>query len=125
MSLFRCWSTRNLLDLYADGRLTEGAAARIAAHLKACETCRLEAEAHRALPAEFAEKVEVPAGLAEAILKKVEAGESAAPRLEMPRLEPAQALAALYLAVVVGGHALPGTPSQAFAQDPVKTEALR
>lgn len=126
MSLLRCWSVRNVLDLYVDGRLTERAAARVAAHLEECANCRAEADALKPVSADLAEKVEVPEGLAEAILEKLGTEERPAPApalRELISLEPAQALALVYLTALIGGHALPGVPSQAYAQEQVETEA--
>lgn len=127
MSWLRCWSVRNVLDLYVDGRLTEAAAARVASHLKTCSACRAEEAELRPVPA--GKKLQAPEGLAESILEKLAEGsapkEPAPPLWEGLRLSPAQAAALVYIAVLAGGHALPGVYSQAHAAAPAKTEAPR
>ena len=107
-----CWSSRNVLDLYVDGRLAPRAAGRVEAHLAACAACRREAEALKPirLPAG---SVSAPAGLADAILKQLEAGAEPA-RTAAPawRLAPSQAAALVYLALLAAGNAGPGYVSQ-------------
>lgn len=116
MALFQCWSVKNILDLYLDGRLTEGAAAKVKKHLDACPDCSEEAESQGGV-ARFlkdAGEVPVPAGLEAAILKGLEQSlphEAPAERI-LPRWTAAKAFAALYLIVVAGSHALPGEPSR-------------
>ena len=114
MSLARwmaCWSSRNVLDLYVDGRLTAAQTARVREHLHGCAECAREERALR--PVKLDLPVEVPAGLVESILKKFEEG--AEPRaFARPawRLQPAQAAAFVYLALLASGNLAPGAVSQ-------------
>ncbi|MBI2362773.1 MAG: zf-HC2 domain-containing protein, partial [Elusimicrobia bacterium] len=41
---FRCWSTRNILDLFVDGRLAAAQEARVGRHLESCPACRAQAD---------------------------------------------------------------------------------
>lgn len=114
MSLARrmaCWTSRNVLDLYVDGRLTAAQSARVREHLKDCAECAREEKVLR--PVKFEVPVEVPAGLVDSILKKLEEG--AEPRAVLRpawRLQPAQAAAFVYLALLAGGNLAPGIASQ-------------
>lgn len=119
-----CWSARNVLDLHVDGRLTAGAAARVEAHLKACAGCRAAADELRPVPLK-AGAVEVPPGLADSILRRLETeAEPAALPSPTWRLAPAQAAALVYLLTLAAGNAAPGTPSQGLPGRP-GLEALR
>jgi len=131
MSFFRCWSVRNILDLYIDGRLTPNAALRVKTHLASCEACREEREA--LAPAAMPEggRVPVPDGLMASILEKLEQGEApaAAPAGigDALHLSPAQALSLAYCAILLSAHALPGGhSSQAYTEDAARVlEAQR
>lgn len=113
-----CWSSRNVLDLHVDGRLTPKASARVDAHLEACASCRADLQALK--PAGLsAGAVQVPPGLAEAILRQLEAGAAPAPSpAPVLRLAPAQAAALVYLAVLAAGSAAPGPVSQGLPGRP-------
>ncbi|MFH1726322.1 MAG: zf-HC2 domain-containing protein [Elusimicrobiota bacterium] len=132
MGLLRCWSVQNVLDLFVDGRLTESASVRVAAHLDVCENCRAEAEALKPIPAASAGTVAVPEGLADAILEKLRSEDAPAPvpasvdLRDFLRLRPAQALALVYFIALASAHALPGVPSQGLTPpDGARTEAPR
>lgn len=118
----RCWGTRNLLDLFVDGRLAHDQEHRIGAHLEACAGCRAEAEALRPLPFLAAPPPAVPAGLAASILKR-HAEEEDAPAVPVWRLTPAQAAGMAVVALLVLSHAMPG-PTTRAVQRP-QTEASR
>lgn len=120
MKFFRCWSVRNLLDLYADNRLTESAQRKVSIHLDSCAECRERSEELGAVPAFLKEtgKNPVPPGLESAILKSFEEGRqpAEAPALgELLKLGPARATALLCLALWAGSQALPGPSSQGHA----------
>ena len=120
MSMLECWSCRNVLDLHVDGRLTASASAKVARHLKACAECRAEETALRPvkLPAK-ASAVDLPPGLADAILKAWEEGAEPAPEATPAfRLAPAQAAALVYLALLAGGSAAPGESSRGLPGRP-------
>ncbi|MFH2202625.1 MAG: zf-HC2 domain-containing protein [Elusimicrobiota bacterium] len=131
MSFFRCWSVRNILDLYVDDRLTAGAARRVKTHLKECEECRAEHEALMPVVRSGEINIEVPAGLTESILKKLreESAPAEAPLelREALRLSPAQACSLVYCALLLSAHALPGgQPSQAHSGEAARVlEAQR
>ena len=113
-----CWSSRNVLDLHVDGRLTPKATARVDAHLALCAGCRREADALRPVPVKGG-AIAVPPGLAEAILRQLEAGaEPASAPSPALRLAPAQAVALVYLAVLAAGNAAPGPVSQGLPGRP-------
>lgn len=120
MNFFRCWSVRNVLDLYHDRRLTPGVQARVKLHLQACEECREEAEACAPLSIPELSQVQVPEGLTEAILEKLESenapAESPVRLGELLRLTPARALGIAYCALILSAHIVPGIPSQAYAE---------
>ncbi len=120
MNFFRCWSVRNVLDLYHDRRLTAGGEARVKLHLQACEECREEAEACAPISVPELSKVKVPEGLAESILEKLESenapAESPMTLGETLRLTPARALGVAYCALILTAHIVPGIPSQAHAE---------
>lgn len=125
----RCWSARNLLDLYADRRLTERAGAKVAAHLTRCAECRElagELGAVTELLAGLGE-VKVPEGLAESILAQLGTEPaSSRPRVSLLdglRLKPSQAAALLYIGLLAGGNSLPG-PASATASGPRSPAAL-
>jgi predicted anti-sigma-YlaC factor YlaD len=111
MSLFRCWSVRNVLDLFVDRRLTRDAEHWVAEHLQDCDSCRAHAEELSPVAGLFAEAVEVPAGLKESILEAFEQGEQS--RGWRPRLQAAQALALLYCLALAGVHSADRPASQA------------
>ncbi|MBI4423899.1 MAG: zf-HC2 domain-containing protein [Elusimicrobia bacterium] len=117
-----CWSSRNVLDLYIDRRLTPRARARVAAHLEGCEACRREARA--LAPVRSAKAgLRPPPGLAEAILAQLESGaEPAAAPAGSLRLAPAQAAALVYLGLLAANHAAPGLPSQGAPGSPSLVE---
>lgn len=116
--LIACWSARNVLDLHVDGRLTARAAARVDAHLKACAGCRAAAEELRPIALKGS-AVELPPGLAESILRRLEAeAEPAALPAPAWRLAPAQAAALVYLLALAAGNAAPGVPSQGLPGRP-------
>ena len=116
-SKMACWASRNVLDLYVDGRLSAGQARRVREHLSRCPDCAREEKALKPMKLEL--PVNVPAGLASAILKKLEEG--AEPRA-LPRaawqLKPAQAAAFAYLALLAGGNLAPGATSQGLRDKP-------
>jgi len=112
-----CWTSRNLLDLYVDERLTAGRAGRVREHLKACAGCSAEEKALR--PVRLGGTVDVPAGLAAAILKEFEAGtEPRAVAAPAWRLQPAQMAALAYLAIAAGGNLGPGLTSEGLPNKP-------
>ncbi|OIO06183.1 MAG: hypothetical protein AUJ52_12690 [Elusimicrobia bacterium CG1_02_63_36] len=113
MSVFRCWSVRNVLDLFIDHRLTSDADHWVAEHLQDCAACRAQAEALSPVPELKASAAQLPAGLQESILEAFERGESE--RGGLPRLQPAQALALVYCLALAGLHAAKQPPSQANA----------
>ncbi len=122
MGFFRCWSVRNILDLYVDERLMPGTMLRVQAHLKTCADCREEKEALAPVLPPNAAKIAVPEGLKESILEKLEKGEvpqSAPVTLgETLRLSPAQAFSLAYCALLISAHAVPGGRiSQAYSAD--------
>ena len=127
--MFRCWGVRNILDLYVDGRLSAARETQVRAHLDDCAACRLQAKPMLGIRALLKRSggPQVPAGLAEAILKRLEAEpESAAAEAAEPwawRLSPAQAAAMVYLALLAAGNAGPGLPSQALLAEPPQKEA--
>lgn len=138
MASIRCWSVKNILDLYLDGRLCAGAAARVAGHLETCAACREAVSELGGVPTllKAEEKVSVPEGLEAAIIARLAAEAGAADEdeslgaglaglWEYWRLSPAQAAAIVYLVVLAGSHALPGTVSQAWASDDAASEVLR
>jgi anti-sigma factor RsiW len=124
MSAFACWGVKNILDLYAEGRLSAAREAQVRAHLESCPACRAEARpllALRGLLARAKQVPEAPAGLAEAILKGLEAPAPAEAWTGWDwKLQPAQSAALLYLALLGAGNAAPGLSSQAFAAPPAK-----
>lgn len=115
MSVFRCWSVRNVLDLFIDHRLTRDAEHWVAEHLQDCPSCRDRAEALAPVPGMRAAAVELPAGLKESILEAFENEETA--RGWTPGLQPAQALALVYCLALAGLHAVDRPPSQANAPE--------
>lgn len=123
----RCWSARNLLDLYADRRLTERASAKVAAHLTRCAECRALAGELGAVTELLAGLggVAVPEGLVDSILAKL--GSAPEPERLRPldglRLKPSQAAALLYIGLLAGGNSLPG-PASATASGPRSPAAL-
>ena len=125
MSWIRCWSVKNVLDLYVDGRLTDEAAARVRTHLKDCPSCRREAEA--LAPADIpSSEVRVPEGLVDSIMDRLEEESrvpAASPWAEL-RLTPAQAAAMVYLLLMTGAHALPGVPSQSSGPSAPRSAGL-
>lgn len=131
MGYFKCWSVKNVLDLYVDGRLGYGAKRKIAEHLGTCSGCRALKEELSPLSAEDLGKIDVPEGLAESILKEL--GKEGAPSRRAPALgevlafSPAKAAALAYCALLAAGHTLPGgLPSQADAPLPESVlEAMR
>ena len=107
----RCWKTRNVLDLFVDGRLAHDQEDAVAGHLGSCAECRDEADAMRPLPFLKSVRPAAPAGLAAAILKKFEEGTEpdSAPAW---RLSAAHAAGLAVLALLLLAHARPGPPSQ-------------
>ena len=106
-----CWKTRNILDLFIDGRLAHDQEDAVAEHLTSCVSCREEADVLRPLPLLKSARPAAPAGLAAAILKKLEEG--TAPDLAPAwRLSPAHAAGLAVLALLLLAHAKPGPVSQ-------------
>ena len=108
----RCWETRNLLDLFVDGRLTHAQGHRVDEHLAACADCKTELEALKPLPLSAGAVPAVPAGLAASILRTL-AEESEAPVAQVWRLSPAQAAGLAAAALLVLAQALPGPLTRA------------
>ncbi len=120
MKFLRCWSVRNLLDLYADNRLTESALRRVSSHLDSCAECKERSEEMGAVPALLKEAVvvRVPPGLESAILKSFEEGRQPVETSglgELLKFGPARAAALACLALWAGSQALPGPGSQGHA----------
>lgn len=117
MASFACWSARNLLDLYEEGRLTGGAERRVRAHLSACPGCRElagESEGIKAL-LKGAAPPAAPAGLAASILRRLEEGGPPPPipaRRPLLRPDPVQAAALAGLLALAASHALWKTPTE-------------
>ena len=109
---FACWSTRNILDLFADGRLPAAQEARVARHLAGCAGCREQADALKPL-AFTAPAPEAPAGLADAIMRRYLEGEPA-PAAPLWRLTPAQAAGLAALAMLALSHSVPGPVTAAL-----------
>ncbi|MBI3298730.1 MAG: zf-HC2 domain-containing protein [Elusimicrobia bacterium] len=107
----RCWETRNLLDLFVDGRLTRDQGHRVEDHLAACPACALELEGLKPLPLSAGAPPAMPAGLAAAILKEFEGG--AAPELPSWRLSPAQAAGLAAAALLLLAQTVPGPVTRA------------
>jgi anti-sigma factor RsiW len=108
-----CHSFTNVLDLFAEGRLSPRRVASARAHLSACAACRA-----LAAPAPAAPSASAPEALKARLLRAVRAA-AAAPsaknRVELPlwpREAPAIALAAVALALVGLLIAASGVPSQ-------------
>jgi anti-sigma factor RsiW len=129
MNYFQCWSVRNILDLYVDGRLSLRAKHKIDSHLKKCPDCREEREVLS--PVVSRTKTAVPKDLTQSILKKLEekysTSENAFPAAEILRLSPTQAAGLAYCLLVFSAHALVGgVSSQAYdAQAAQMLEAQR
>lgn len=109
-----CHATRAVLDLYAEGCLSERRAKSVAAHLAGCPVCR--ALAARA-PA--ASTVRAPQSLKERLLQAAKSSRTAPvapPKLE-PRLWPTEAYGVAVAAVALLAIALAvtraGTPDRA------------
>lgn len=112
MARLRCWGTRNLLDLFVDGRLAHDQEHCVDAHLEACADCRAEAEALKPLPLLASAPPAVPPGLAASILKRL-AQEEEAPTIPLWHLTPAQAAGLAVAALLVISHAMPGPSTRA------------
>ena len=120
MDYFRCWSVRNVLDLYMDGRLGPLWNAWIGRHVDACGPCR-QALATLGPFTAPAGPVAVPDGLAASILARLEAeraadvlAPSSAPLWTALSLGPAQALALAFLALVFTDGARAAVPPQSM-----------
>lgn len=113
MRYFRCWSVRNLLDLYGDGRLSPAASGRVEAHLSACARCREAADEFAGLKRLLrgVRRPLVPEGLAAAVLESARSAKEAPESIGGLRWEPAQALALAVLVLVAGTHGA-GEPSR-------------
>lgn len=132
MSTLRCWSARNILDLYVDRRLGPRWTTRVEAHLPACPACRKAAREMEGLPDQLkaALSIEAPRNLAASILKELGSPLRRGGRLrgegldlrEVWRLEPVQAAALAYCILLAAGHALPGYPPQAYRPPAVESE---
>jgi anti-sigma factor RsiW len=129
MGILLCWNVKNILDLYLDKRLTAGAASRVAAHLKDCESCAAEAEDLGGVSRFLGQDADIaiPAGLEQAILKNLELEEDEQPvQISPPRLTPAKVFAVLYLMLIAGSHALPGDTTRGVGpQAAAEREALQ
>ena len=94
----RVWSARNVLDLYVDGRLTEAAAARVAACLERHPELKREADALRPVRVAARSGPEMPNDLAASILAKYQdqprEEEVEAPSIPDLEWTPAQSIAA-------------------------------
>ena len=118
MSHFRCWSIRNLLDLYIDHRLAAAWMDRIQAHLGACRTCRAEAQGLEGVVTLLRKSapVRLPEGLAASIRKGLRSPQPVTqPALrawDLWRPTPAQVTALAYGLLLALGHTLPGAPTQ-------------
>jgi len=116
-----CAAIRNILDLYAEKRLSAGMARAVGAHLKSCEVCSLETHALAAFKSAPRAALHAPKSLLHA-LEKLSAGPTPAPRgEETPAFAPASAapvfavVAAYACLLIVLSFAGPGVPSQQFA----------
>lgn len=119
---FGCWSTRNILDLYVDGRLAAAQEARVARHLEACAACRKEADGLKPLAFAASSAPSAPAGLAEAIMRRYREAQPA-PAAPLWRLTPAQAAGLAALALLALSHSVPGPTTAALK--PASVEAPR
>lgn len=106
-----CWSVLNLLDLHAAGKLSASRRAQVESHLAACESCAAVAEAARPFSA-AAQKIAVPAGLAEAIKRGLKENKAPEGSWDL-RVSPAHAAAFACLALLALAPAFYGQPSQA------------
>lgn len=107
-----CWSARNVLDLYVDGRLAPGRSAHVRRHISACPGCG--AAAKELAPLSLGSgSAAVPAGLAESIKRALKQGAAAGPVFVWPALRPAQAAALVYLALLWAAPGFYGAPCQA------------
>ena len=108
-----CHSTRAVLDLHAEGRLTTARAKAVAAHLKACAECR-----SFAAPPPAAAPVKLPAGdfkarLAASLKAERKSAPAPAPKLELwPNDLSGVAWASVALALVALVIGWSGVPSQ-------------
>ena len=113
-----CHATRAVLDLHAEGRLTQSRAKTVAAHLASCSECRGRTAALTAVA------VKAPAGdfkarLA-AAMKTARVASAARPTPELalwPRDLSGVAFAAAALAVIALAIGWSGVPSQFDAED--------
>ncbi len=121
MSMFTCWSVKNVLDLFVDHRLTRDADDWVAEHLQDCDACREKAQALAPLDELRSEAVPLPAGLKDSILKAFEEGETSA--AWTPSFQPAQGLALLYCLALAGIHSADKPVSQNTA--PTAAEDVR
>lgn len=102
-----CHSVKNVLDLFAEGRLTAGRLARIKEHLSACQPCSQEALAFARLrtPA----KITAPAALKAKLAQVLAVPPAALPEREwsfgegVPVLAGAAAYAALLIVLNLAG----------------------
>jgi anti-sigma factor RsiW len=115
-----CAAIENLLDLYAEKRLSAGMARRVAAHLKSCEACSGEAHALDALKAGPKTIHHAPKSLLHS-LEKLSAGPAPGPLQEETltftpvSAAPVFAVVAAYAGLLLLlGIAGPGVPTQQF-----------
>ena len=95
-----CHSTRAVLDLHTEGRLSERRVKAVAAHLAACPACRaLEA------PAPAPSAVRAPQSLKEKLLQAARSPRTAPAKLEL-RLWPTEAYGVAVAAVALLAIAL-------------------
>lgn len=114
-----CHSTRAILDLYAEQRLSPGRAAAAGRHLSGCAGCRALARPAEAEPARPA-----PSALKARLLSaaKKEAPAPAGPKIGgtlslLPRDAFSIAVAAAALGLIALGLGWNGAPNQSFTPD--------
>lgn len=121
-----CEEFAALLDLYVDGELSAGEAARVQTHLTACPGCRRYVDDALAIRAAFpeAEETVVPEGFAESVMAAVREseGKKAAGRHRMYWRNVMLPLAACF-ALVVLLRTIPGAGKDAPADAPAAMDA--
>lgn len=121
-----CEEFAALLDLYVDGELSAGEAARVQTHLTACPGCRRYVDDALAIRAAFpeAEETVVPEGFAESVMAAVREseGKKAAGRRRVYWRNVMLPLAACF-ALVVLLRTIPGAGKNAPADAPAAMDA--
>lgn len=111
-----CHATKAVLDLFAEGRLTQRRAAAVEAHLAACDDCRAAARPREASPAAVASddfKTRLAAALKAGRTQEAAADPAPPPELTLwPRDLSAVALAAAALCLIAATIGWSGMPTQ-------------